>query len=503
MKSRSREGRDVPEGEGAHAVEPSTRVRRPGRRLRGWTAGLVVAVLALALVTYQFDLGARWFGFDYPSPVTEPAKVAPPAGLELPQSQPAAPVAVASEDVSVAPANVRRVLRGLVRDRRLGADVAVDVSELADGDVVYRHGTDRVTPASTMKLLTTAAALEALGPDHRFRTRVVTGPGRPGITLVGAGDPLLGRAPTDPDQTYPQRADLATLARSTAKALKDLGRSRVRLHYDASLFTGPTVSPDWEPSYVPDDVVSPISALWVDEGRDQTGMAHRSPDPAAAAAAVFWRQLERRHVRVVGGPTSTVAGADAAELASVQSAPLARIVQHVLEVSDNEGAEVLARHVALATGRPASFAGAAEAVRALLGTLGVDTTGARIVDGSGLSRHDRLRPETLLDVLATAADPDHPELRAALTGLPVAGFTGSLAYRFEARADAALGSVRAKTGTLTGVHGLAGTVTTRDGAVLGFVAVADRVKVPNTLAARDQLDRIAAALAGCTCARTP
>jgi serine-type D-Ala-D-Ala carboxypeptidase/endopeptidase (penicillin-binding protein 4) len=53
------------------------------------------------------------------------------------------------------------------------------------------------------------------------------------------------------------------------------------------------------------------------------------------------------------------------------------------------------------------------------------------------------------------------------------------------------------------VHGLAGTVTTRDGAVLEFVAVADKVRPVNTLDARARLDEVAAALAGCACTTTP
>jgi D-alanyl-D-alanine carboxypeptidase/D-alanyl-D-alanine-endopeptidase (penicillin-binding protein 4) len=87
--------------------------------------------------------------------------------------------------------------------------------------------------------------------------------------------------------------------------------------------------------------------------------------------------------------------------------------------------------------------------------------------------------------------------------LPVAGFTGSLAFRFQTGDEAGLGMVRAKTGTLTGVHGLTGTVTSVDGAVMGFAAIADRVKLPNTLAVRALLDEVASALAGCTCAASP
>jgi D-alanyl-D-alanine carboxypeptidase/D-alanyl-D-alanine-endopeptidase (penicillin-binding protein 4) len=483
----------VPEGDVSHS----------GRRLRRITAGLVALLLVCAVAAFEFQLGPRWFGFDYPSPVTHPAEVAPPPGLSLPAPRPPSTVAQPHADEPGNGTAVRQALAALVRSKPLGSRVAVQVGDLDDGTVVYRHGPELVTPASTMKLLTSAAALSALGPDHRFTTRVVTGSHGRSITLVGGGDPLLEPSPVDDATTYPQRADLQTLARATAKTLKDLGRSTVRLTYDATLFTGPSVSPYWRADYVRDDVVSPVSALWVDEGRERAGYSARSTDPSAAAAQVFAAALAGQHVKVVGKPRPAVAPPGAQELSSVRSAPLAQIVQHVLEVSDNEGAEVLARHAALAVGQPASFDGGVRAVRKILGGLGVDLTGARIHDGSGLSRRDRLHPESLLSVVETASAADHPELRAVVADLPVAGFTGSLAFRFETGDRAGPGMVRAKTGTLTGVHGLAGTVTTEDGAVLAFVAVADRVRERNTLAARAALDQIAAALAGCTCAATP
>jgi D-alanyl-D-alanine carboxypeptidase/D-alanyl-D-alanine-endopeptidase (penicillin-binding protein 4) len=292
---------------------------------------------------------------------------------------------------------------------------------------------------------------------------------------------------------------VVTLAKATSRSLKELGRTRVRVGYDASLFSGPAVNPAWPASYVPDDVVSRISPLWVDEGREQDGQVFRSADPALGAATTFVKALEKQGIVVRGKPQPALAPPEAPVYAAVESAPLAQIVQWVLEVSDNEAAEVLFRHVALAEGRTGSFAGGSTAVAEVLGRLGVDTTGDRILDGSGLSRRNRLAPATLLAVLGAASAEENPGLRRVVSGLPVAGFTGSLAYRFDTGDDLGLGRVRAKTGTLTGVHGLAGVVTDRDGTVLSFVAVADKVKLEDTLDARAQLDDIAAALAACTC----
>ena len=467
-----------------------------GRLLRRTTATSVVLLLVVAGLAFQFDLGPRWLGWDYPSPVDEPAVVAPPPGLDVPDPVAAPVVAEEVESGDADPEAVRRALDGLVDDLHLGRRVAVSVSQLVDGETVFDHGADSLIPASTTKLVTTLAALEALGPAHRFGTTVTVGTSTKEIVLVGGGDPFLAPAPASED-VYPVRADLETLAEGTAKSLRARGRTSVRVRYDISLFEGPAVSPHWRPSYIPDNVVTPVSPLWVDEGVEG-GL--RSPEPALAAAKVFARALKAEGIEVRGRPSESVAPVDADQLAGVQSAPLDQIVQRVLEVSDNEGAEVLLRHVAIATGHPASFEGGAEAALSVLAELGVDTTGAELYDGSGLSRDNRLSPELLLSVLELAASDDQPDLRSVVADLPVAGFTGSLTYRFEDVPRVALGRVRAKTGTLTGVHGLAGVVTDRQGTELAFVAMTDKVLVRNTLAARSLLDRIAAALADCRCA---
>ena len=131
----------------------------------------------------------------------------------------------------------------------------------------------------------------------------------------------------------------------------------------------------------------------------------RADDPALAAADEFARALEREGILVKGKPRPAVAQPEAQEYAGVSSAPLSQIVQWTLEVSDNEAAEVLFRHVALATGRPGSFAAGSAAVREVLSGLGVDLTGARILDipcGGGVAQRSREKQ----GVVAAARNPD-------------------------------------------------------------------------------------------------
>ncbi len=136
-------------------------------------------------------------------------------------------------------------------------------------------------------------------------------------------------------------------------------------------------------------------------------------------------------------------------------------------------------------------------VRTTLEGLGIDLKRATIQDGSGLSRHDRLEAETLVEVLQLAASPDHPDLRSVITGLPVAAYDGSLAYRF---GDShARGLVRAKTGTLTGTSALAGLTTNAKGRALLFAFVSNHVKYAQTLDTRAALERLTASLATSRC----
>jgi D-alanyl-D-alanine carboxypeptidase/D-alanyl-D-alanine-endopeptidase (penicillin-binding protein 4) len=244
--------------------------------------------------------------------------------------------------------------------------------------------------------------------------------------------------------------------------------------------------------------VSPISSLWVDEAQDPTGYGFVS-DPAATAARTFRSALLRNGVKVRPQVASASAPPKADVVASVASAPLGQIVERTLEVSDNQAAEVLARHVGQAVRQEGSFEAGTASVLAVLRRLGVPVAGSRLYDGSGLSRSNRLSEGTLAGVLGLAERADHPALRQVLTGLPVSGFTGSLQYRFDKGPADARGRVRAKTGTLTGVHGLAGVVDDVSNGRMAFVVVADKVRPRKELAAQTLIDRIAGALGACRC----
>jgi len=469
---------------------------------------LAVVVLLLGAGLVAWSAGLIGSGTEPRRPrAASPLDVPPPSGLSLPEARPARPVLTPPGPVALDPAAVRTAVLATLRDPDLGRHVGFAAYDLGADRSLWSTGADSTyVPASTLKLLTTAAVLHELDGGHHFETTVVrsTGSGGlPEVVLVGGGDPLLARGPAAAaDAGYPKPATLEALVRQTAQRLQASGPGRVSVGYDADLFTGPAVSPAWEPDYVPNDVVTPISALWVDQGLVPGSIADRSEDPARIAAEQFVAALERRGIRVVGRPAPSDASPDARELARVESPTLDQIVQHVLETSNNESSEVLLRHLAIATGRPASFAGGVAALREVLTGLGVSWDGVRVHDGSGLARPNRLPLAALVRVLRFASDPRHPELRAVITNLPVARFNGSLAYRFtDPESRAAWGVARAKTGTLSHVHALAGVTVDRDGGSVAFVAVADRVRLRDTLDARDTLDRIVAALTACSCAR--
>lgn len=508
------------------------------------SGAILLAALALAVPST-----AR--GADAPAP---PA--AAPGGV---------PAVLAAADPSAGPVptadGLDRVLAPFLKDRSL-ASFGISVVDAATRQPLFgRRPTASYTPASVTKVLTAAAVLATLGPDATLRTRVVRlpppgsgpsaaptvgplagspaeptgeppapdgavsegpvpgpsatpGPSAPAappeIAIVGGGDPGLSSRPAEaptPDRPwlpeYPRRAHLDTLADRTATALKADGVTRVRLRYDTSLFTGPTSSAFWPSTYTSSGVVGPVMALSADQARVAPLDGGRVNDPAARTSGIFARLLEGRGIAVVGSPrTSVVAPPDSAELARVESASVAALVEHMLVASDNDFAEALARHVAVARGVAASFENSAAAVRAVVAELGAPLDGVVTHDGSGLSRANRIPPQMLAQLIGVAATGDDLRLRPLIAGLAIAGLTGTLGSHFyDPKALPAAGVVRAKSGSLSGVVSLAGVVPAASGRLLAFAVESNDVR--NSFAARIAIERIAAALLTCGCADAP
>lgn len=458
-----------------------------------WRSAIIVISCAVIVMTGAAAALAATFGVPWDDRGLSGFTLVTPGPPAEPGWEPGAEVLAASGDA--APESAAGGENGAVGDALanpldasgLGGSVGASVVDLTAATPVLDSGGDAArTPASTLKILTAVAALEVLGPDHTFATRVVTGSDgldapESGLTLVGGGDPTL--------TTGSSGTELEELADRTMDALSEAGVTTVELSYDASLFAGPAVDPDWRPSYVSSDIVSPVTALGVDVPDD------RPDDPPPAAAEAFSDLLEERGISVSSTPAEAAAEDDATPVAAVRSAPLSTIVEDMLATSDNDGAEVIARHVALGSGLAGSSDDASTAIVRALDGLGIDTSATTVLDGSGLARGSAVPASVITDTLVLAADPARPQLRAAVTGLAVGGFSGTLADRLDDSAGA--GVVRAKTGTLTGVSALAGVVTSADGGSYAFAVLADDVS--DTLAARSALDDVAAAIAGCAC----
>jgi serine-type D-Ala-D-Ala carboxypeptidase/endopeptidase (penicillin-binding protein 4) len=368
-----------------------------------------------------------------------------------------------------------------VKDKRLGTSVSGVVLDAESNKVVWGHNaTTALMPASNAKLATATAALDVLGPDHRFTTRVVYGGGT--LTLVGGGDRVL------------TTGDLTSLAKTAADGLKFAGLTSVKVRVDDSLFPEPGLATGWNAGYFPDEV-APVRALVVD--------GHSVTDTSTDAGKAFAKQLAAQGVTVTGNVTRGQATGSDVLVATHSSPKLSEIVKQMLKTSDNDIAETLLRMTALGAGQPATFEGGTQAVRDVLGRrYGVSMENFEIHDGSGLSRADRIPAATIADILDTVTDPANSQtLGAVEEGLPVAGEAGSTLGPEFGRFDTpdskcAVGKVKAKTGTLTGAIALSGLTKAKDGRwkVFSFIengSTADNADITNAL------DGLAATVNGC------
>lgn len=481
----------------AGASQVGAAAGRRGRRAGWWLYGLTVLVLVLSVGLGTVPL-ARSQGWLLPGGSTT---------ISADQLQQLQPRPEADGDGVIAP--VQPVLAAKRSDgAKLSAAInavpptsagnfAGAAANLGGGELGYASNADQpMLPASTMKFLTSTAALEALEPSSQFRTRVVLQhvAGQATLTLVGGGDPLLASdADSHPWSSWVKLPTLAELTEQTVKVLQAQGTTKVRLTFDDSMFVGPA----WHPTWHAEDRawVAPVTALAVDLG-NPAGMAEVQ-DPSEAAARVFAKQLTAAGITVDGDPTRAVADVGATQVAAVLSVSLLSIIEELMAVSDNYVTEVVARQLALALGKEASFTGASQALEQQLRALGLWSDGQVVADGCGLSEANRITARNLTKAIQLAAS--SPRQAHLLGTLPTAGASGTLTRRFgDDRAAAGRGLVRAKTGSLDDVSSLVGYAPTKDGALVAFAFLGN--SLPKDQDHRAWFDQVSAAIAGCDCA---
>jgi len=290
------------------------------------------------------------------------------------------------------------------------------------------------------------------------------------VTIVGGatpGAPVTVR--TRPAATVPAlgTVKVTTIARDTTRANgRTVARSRVGWSSDVR-GARPLVSLDGQ-------VIAGDSVTL------EVALRH----PSGAWLDALAEALAARGIRVRGGvePNVFTDTTGMITLAVRESPPLREILPRFEKPSQNQIGELLFKTLGrVETGSGTADSGRAVVERQLL-AWGVDSAGFAVRDGSGLSRHDYLTPETLVRVLDVMRR--HPEFRTFYEALPIAGVDGTIRNRM--RGTRAQGQVRAKTGTLDKARALSGYVTTADGRLLLFSMLANNHVVSNAEVERVQ-----------------
>ena len=395
---------------------------------------------------------------------------------------------------SVDTATITALVTKKLADPRLGANVSAYVIDANSKDVLVDIDSDKqMIPASTLKTYTAIAALQTLGSQTRFATRVM----RSGtvLTLVGGGDPtLVSKTPSHWRGKPPGSEQPPSLEQLADKTVAALGANPapVTVTFDDSLFTGRRTHKSWPGNYVTTGEVAPLQGLTMDFGINDTESVMK--DPAKSAAIFFVTALTDRGVTATLGDRA-LAATDATELTRVESATVVDIVERMITTSNNTMAEFLAHQIGGTEG-DYSFAGGARVTAKVIAGDGVDTTGLKLQDGSGLSRSNRTSAKSLTSALAYANDGPN-ESWAVVSGLPIAGISGTLDDRY-GPAEPGRGTVRAKTGTLSGVVSLTGTLVDASGDLLIFAIIANDIP-GGAKSGETALDNVVKAMVKCGC----
>ncbi|MGB6059959.1 MAG: D-alanyl-D-alanine carboxypeptidase [Microthrixaceae bacterium] len=430
-------------------------VRRRSRRkpTRGLWFGSGVALLAgVALI------GA---GFATRSTV----EVLDSSGPELVLSTPIASARRVPEFL-VMPVAARN-LQGAVGPALEGAPPGTCVEYRDSSSAVASHNPAApLVPASNMKILTAAIAVDVLGGSTRLKTTFATdGAPTDGATvkgnlyMIGGGDPLLttdSYAASNNHGTPP-----ATDLESVADQIVDTGIRHITgsVVGDESRYDAVRGADSWPERFFGQGQVGRLGALMVDDS--WTPGRGPADNPALHAATVMNDLLTERGVTIGGAPKTGTAPPKATTLVEIPSLTIAELAREALAFSDNTTTELLVKELGFSKGDGGSTAAGLKVMQDWVTSSGLPAEGVTFNDGSGLSDADRLSCQ-FLSALIVAQGPTG----VIAEGLAVPGQPGTLQDRF--LAEPLRSRIRAKTGSLRGVTSLSGWLKTDAGKNLSF-----------------------------------
>jgi D-alanyl-D-alanine carboxypeptidase/D-alanyl-D-alanine-endopeptidase (penicillin-binding protein 4) len=433
------------------------------------------------------------------------------------------------------------------------AFIGMAVQSIESGEYMYRRNEAKnFLPASSLKLLTTAAALEYFGPDFRYTTRVfldgemqANGEFVGNIIVRGSGDPSLSSFFYD---------DPMDIIESFSKKLDSLGIRTIRGNIigDAAYFDDVHFGPGWAwddeiypysaqvaalafndnkvdiiiyPSKIPGEparaVVEPENSyvrvmnnvvtggvmevteitpireqhsniielqgkIAADTSRNVSPytLSITVDDPTLFFLNMLKQSLESRKIRFRGALldgndwNERIDYTQLSPVAEHVSPPLLKIVQVTNTFSHNLCAEMLLKTIAKESSGEGSFLKGADQLKRFAATIGISPESMIVVDGSGLSRMNAMTPQQFVTLLAAMYRSENSKDFQASLAVP--GAPGTLRGRMtQSRAEK---SVKAKSGSLTGISTLCGYVTTRDNEVLAFAIMINNYTVPDSLA---------------------
>lgn len=315
------------------------------------------------------------------------------------------------------------------------------------GETIFENSADSLRmPASLLKLFSATALLDYLTPDYRFITEILTGAETNTLMIAGSFDPWMER-----NNTVATKMGRVSLPKIVSTSLKKLDANNgapiktLRIEY-ASMFSG---------------------------------------DLDFIKAQFIARKIKVSMMQVTNAEAHLYAKESIVKL---QSPPLQQIMDWMLLWSDNVLGDRLARHASMQAGFGFTESGIQKVFAKTLTDLGINSSGLNAIDGSGLSRANRVSTRMLAQLLLKTYNND--KYRTIYGGLPVGGVNGTMRNRFVTSAPKAIGLVRTKTGLLTGVVSMAGYVQGGDHEYI-FVAIADQIPKNTTAAkaARVALDK--------------